>query len=267
MPIPLYQIDAFTSRPFGGNPAAVCPLDGWLPDATLQAIAAENNLSETAFFVPDGPGYQLRWFTPTVEVDLCGHATLATAYVILTRLQPDRGGVAFETRSGTLVVRKREDGRLAMDFPSWPVGAKATLDRAMLEAMGAEPLATYHIREQHGAPYFLMHFASEADVAALRPKFSAMSGNVIATAEAEADGVDFVSRFFGPLSGIDEDPVTGSAHCTLTPFWAERLGKTTMQARQISTRVGELEVTLNGDRVSIVGACAFYMEGHIGVDG
>lgn len=267
MSIPIYQIDAFTSRPFGGNPAAVCPLDAWLPDATLQAIALENNLSETAFFVPAGPDYHLRWFTPTVEVNLCGHATLATASLILERLQPQRPGVVFETRSGTLTVRRQEDGRLAMDFPSWPVGDKAELDAGMRAAMGGEPLATYHISEQHGAPYYLMQFASEADVAALRPNFPELTGNVIATAEADADDVDFVSRFFAPKSGIDEDPVTGSAHCTLAPFWAERLGKTVMEARQISARGGEIQVALDGDRVRIVGACAFYMEGSIDIGG
>lgn len=266
MSIPIYQIDAFTSRPFGGNPAAVCPLDEWLPDERLQAIALENNLSETAFIVPAGPDYHLRWFTPAVEVDLCGHATLATASLILERLHPERAGVAFETRSGTLIVRKQDDGRLAMDFPSLPVGDKLTPDPALLEAVGGNPQAIYQISEQHGAPYYLLHFARQAEVAALRPTFSAMSGNVIATAVADAEDVDFVSRFFGPMSGIDEDPVTGSAHCTLAPFWAERLGKTVMEARQISARGGELQVALDGNRVRLVGRCAFYMEGRIAIE-
>ena len=266
MPIPIYQIDAFTSRPFGGNPAAICLLDDWLPDATLQAIAQENNLSETAFIVPSGPDYALRWFTPTVEVDLCGHATLATAYLILERLQPESSGVAFETRSGTLTVRRSGDGRLTMDFPVLPVGEAMTPPSDLLQAMGRAPLATYRIREQHGAPYYLMHYASQSEVAALAPTFAALAGNVIATAEGDADDVDFVSRFFAPMSGIDEDPVTGSAHCTLTPFWSDRLGKPVLRAQQISARLGELEVALDGERVLLTGQCNFYMEGRIEVE-
>ena len=267
MSIAIYQVDAFTSRLFGGNPAAICPLDAWLPDETLQAIALENNLSETAFIVPSGTDYELRWFTPAVEVNLCGHATLATAYLILERLQPERPGVAFETRSGTLTVRRADRNRLTMTFPALPVQPAVTTPAALAQAMRRQPLATYPIREQHGAPYYLMQFASQAEVAGLRPTFSALQANVIATAEADEAGVDFVSRFFAPMSGIDEDPVTGSAHCTLAPFWAERLGKTVLEARQISARGGALEVALDGDRVLLTGSCAFYMEGRIHLDG
>ncbi|MDP6564907.1 MAG: PhzF family phenazine biosynthesis protein [Alphaproteobacteria bacterium] len=262
MQIPIYQIDAFTSVPFEGNPAAVCPLPAWLPDRTLQAIALENNLSETAFTVPDGDDFHLRWFTPTVEVDLCGHATLATAYLILNRLSPDRQAVAFKTLSGTLRVAREDDG-LVMDFPALPPGEPMQPGAELLAAMGAEPVECRPIREVHGAPYLFLVYRDEAEVAALAPKFADLGANVIAT--APGDGVGFVSRFFAPMSGIDEDPVTGSAHCTLTPYWAERLGVERLRARQISARGGGLGCRLAGDRVFLAGDCAFYLEGSIEV--
>ncbi len=260
MQLAIYQIDAFTDTPFHGNPAAVCPLDAWLADDVLQAIAMENNLSETAFFVPEGEGYGLRWFTPALEVDLCGHATLATGYLILHRLSPGRDAVSFETRSGTLEVRRDGDA-LAMNFPVLAPGAAVNPAPALVSAMGAVPDECRHIREMHGAPYILLVYETEAQVAELSPRFAGLGANVIAT--APGDSVDFVSRFFAPMSGIDEDPVTGSAHCTLAPYWANRLDKSALTARQISARGGDVGCRLEGERVIITGNCAFYMEGRI----
>ena len=274
--LPIYQLDAFASKPFSGNPAAVVPFESWPDDSLLAKIAAENNLSETAYIMPvadsDSCNYHLRWFTPTVEVDLCGHATLATAGLILNRLKPTENTVRFQTRSGELIVsRDAASGgdRLTLDFPSWPnEPGKVTAPAPLMAAMGAEtvaPLECYAIPPLHGAPYFLFVYESEAAVRALAPDFGAMKANVLATAEAAGDGIDFVSRFFGPPIGIDEDPVTGSAHTTLAPFWAGRLGKTRMEALQLSARGGELSVELNDatNRVFISGSTAFYMEGTI----
>jgi len=261
MRLPLYQVDAFTDRLFGGNPAAVCPLDAWLPDATLQAIAAENNLSETAFFVRDGGDYALRWFTPTVEVDLCGHATLASGHVVMLFLEPQRESVSFQTRkAGTLVVTRRGD-LLAMDFPARPA-SPVEPPPGLLTALGGAPRGVWRARDH------LVVYDSAAEIAALEPDFSAL-GKVdcwaaIATAPGE-DGIDFVSRCFAPAGGINEDPVTGSAHCTLVPYWAGRLGKTTLRARQISKRVGDLWCEHRGERVTIAGKAAFYMQGTIEV--
>jgi PhzF family phenazine biosynthesis protein len=261
MRLPLYQVDAFTDRLFGGNPAAVVPLEQWLPDATLQAIAAENNLAETAFFVPEGATYALRWFTPTVEVDLCGHATLASAYVIFRFLEPRREQVAFRTLKAGMLRVTREGEVLALDFPSRPpepVTAPATL----AAALGKAPAAVLAARD------YLAVYERPEDVAALAPDFAALARldrfAVIATAPGR-DGVDFVSRFFAPAQGIDEDPVTGSSHCTLTPYWAKRLGKTRLEARQISRRVGALTCTLADERVIIAGRCVLYLEGAITV--
>lgn len=262
MDVTLYQIDAFTDRLFAGNPAAVCPLERWLPDDVMQAIAAENNLSETAFIVPGDGAYRLRWFTPAVEVDLCGHATLATAHVVFGHLQPDADTVAFDTRSGRLTVR-REGDALTMDFPVLPVQETVDPGDPLTAALGKRPDELYAIREAHGAPFRLAVYGRAADVAALRPDFGALKANAIAT--APGDDVDFVSRFFAPMSGINEDPVTGSAHCTLTPYWAERLGKQELTARQISARGGALGCRLDGDHVHLTGQCAFYMEGRIRV--
>src|SRR5260370_23694179 len=220
MRIPLYQVDAFTSHLFGGNPAAVCPLAEWLPDATMQAIAAENNLAETAFFVAQGEGYLLRWFTPTVEVELCGHATLASGYVVTHILMPEKRSVTFDTlKAGPLEVTR--DGDLfAMDFPAWPPEAKSA-DPRVLAALGTPPVESFVARGRTLAVY-----DRAEEVAALRPDFAAMrrveGANAIATAPGR-DGVDFVSRYFAPNYGVDEDPVTRSAHCVLTPYWASRL--------------------------------------------
>lgn len=258
MEIPLFQIDAFTSRVFGGNPAAVCPLQSWLPDETLQAIAAENNLSETAFFVPRGADYDLRWFTPAIEVDLCGHATLATGALVLERLAPGRASVRFHTRSGVLDV-VREGGRLAMDFPARPA-EPAPADPRVAEALGRQPASLLRAERD-----YLAVFADEDEVQALAPDQARLAAldrlGMIATAPGR--GVDFVSRFFAPRMGVPEDPVTGSAHCTLVPYWAARLKKHSLSARQISARGGELNCELAGDRVKLKGQAAFYLEGTI----
>jgi len=259
MRIPLYQVDAFTSRLFGGNPAAVCPLSEWLPDETMQAIAAENNLAETAFFVAQRDRYLLRWFTPTVEVELCGHATLASAYVVTSILEPERRSVTFETfKAGPLEVTS--DGELlAMDFPAWPPEPKRA-DPRVLSALGATPAESFVARGRTLAVY-----DHPEAVATLQPDFAMRQiegADAIVTAPG-SDGVDFVSRYFAPNYGVDEDPATGSAHCVPTPYWAARLGKHRLTARQISKRVGELDLTLRGDRVAIAGRAVLYLEGAI----
>ena len=261
MRLPLYQVDAFTDHVFGGNPAGVVPLERWLADATMQAIAAENNLAETAFFVREGEGYALRWFTPTVEVDLCGHATLASAYVICDRLERGRKHVTFRTlKAGTLTVEKVGD-EFVMDFPARPA-RPIDAPSGIAEALGRRPTALLAARD------YLAVFDRAQDVAALAPDFDAIrrldTFAVIATAPG-SDGIDFVSRFFAPAQGVPEDPVTGSSHCTLTPYWAERLGKAKLRARQISPRVGDLICELRGERVAIAGKCVLYLEGTIAV--
>ncbi|WP_028988865.1 PhzF family phenazine biosynthesis protein [Thermithiobacillus tepidarius DSM 3134] len=257
MPIPLYQIDAFASRVFAGNPAAVCPLDGWPEDGLLQAIAQENNLSETAFFVPEGEAFRIRWFTPVTEVDLCGHATLAAAFVIFG-MQPGRSDeVVFESRSGTLRVRR--DGEwLVMDFPAEVVQPCAA-PAALLDGLGVAPLMVLA-----GTDYLVL-LSDEAAVRALRPDMRHLERldrrGVIVTAPGRE--ADFVSRFFAPRCGIDEDPVTGSAHCALTPFWTGRLGRQCLRAQQVSRRGGELWCELKGDRVAIAGQAVQYLAGQI----
>src|SRR5438094_3850973 len=260
MRIPLYQVDAFTGRLFGGNPAAVCPLAEWLPDATMQAIAAENNLAETAFFVPQGQGYLLRWFTPTVEVDLCGHATLASGYVVTHILTPHQRSVTFDTlKAGPLEVT-RDGDLLAMDFPAWPPEPSPT-DPRVLGALGKAPALSFVARGRTLAVY-----DHADDVAGLKPDFVAMravpGADAIVTAPGEAD-IDFVSRYFAPNHGVDEDPATGSAHCVLTPYWSGRLGKRQLRARQISARGGDLFCTLHDDRITLAGRAVLYLEGTI----
>ncbi len=259
MELRMYQVDAFASAVFKGNPAAVCPLEQWLPDKVMQSIANENNLAETAFFVKKGDRYQLRWFTPEVEVDLCGHATLASAYVIFRHLEPELERVAFDSQSGELVVT-RESDLLSMDFPAWPpqrVEPKAGL----LGALGGNP------KEVFAAQDYVIVYGSEEEVSALRPNMLGLYGldrfAVIVTAPGSTKGVDFVSRFFAPEQGVAEDPVTGRAHCSLIPYWAERLGKTKLSARQVSARGGELECELRGKRVKIAGHAVQYLHGHI----
>jgi PhzF family phenazine biosynthesis protein len=262
MRLPFYQVDAFTGDLFGGNPAAVVPLERWLPEATMQAIAAENNLSETAFFVRESDDYALRWFTPTVEVDLCGHATLASGFVVMSFLEPKRRAVNFRTvKAGTLTVT-RDENTLAMDFPARPA-APAQAPAGLPEALGGMPRAVLRARD------YLVVYDSAAEVAALKPDFAALAAvkdcwAVIATAPGD-DGVDFVSRFFAPAQGVPEDPATGSSHCTLTPYWAERLGKTTLEARQLSRRGGALRCTQHRERVTIAGRAVLYLEGEISV--
>jgi PhzF family phenazine biosynthesis protein len=259
--IRLYQLDAFVTGdgPFTGNPAAVCPLDDWLDDALMQRIAAENNLAETAFFVGAGGRYRIRWFTPALEIDLCGHATLASAAVVFDLLEPALTRVVFDSQSGPLAV-ERQDGRLALDFPSRPPQACAAPE-ALLAGLAATP------REVLAARDFFVVFDSEAEVRALRPDFTRLRTldrlGVIATARGAS--ADFVSRFFAPKAGVDEDPVTGSAHCSLTPFWAQRLAKKTLTARQVSPRGGALWCEDRGDRVAIAGKTALYLEGTIRV--
>jgi predicted PhzF superfamily epimerase YddE/YHI9 len=261
MRLPIYQVDAFTDSLFGGNPAAVCPLPSWLPDAVMQAIAAENNLSETAFFVRDGADYALRWFTPSVEVDLCGHATLASGYVVFRFLEPQRETVSFQTaKAGTLTVARRSD-MLAMDFPARPA-SPAEPPPGLLAAVGGNPREVLRARDH------LIVYGSAAEIVALKPDLAALAKvdcwAAIVTAPGE-NGVDFVSRFFAPAQGVPEDPVTGSSHCTLVPYWAKRLSKTELEARQLSHRGGALHCTLDGDRVSIAGQAALYLEGRIEV--
>ena len=258
--IPLYQLDAFTDVPLTGNPAAVCPLDSWLDDARMQAIAAENNLAETAFFVREGEGYRLRWFTPTVEVELCGHATLASAWVVFERLDRSADSVRFATRSGTLGVARTGDV-LMMDFPAIPAARQPAPGDLAAGLRGAPA-------ESWKAANWMAVFATAGEVRALDPDMAALArlapAGTIATAPADpSDGCDFVSRFFAPAHGIPEDAVTGSAHCTLTPYWANRLGKTTLHARQISTRGGELWCEDRGPRVALGGRCALFLEGTI----
>ncbi len=257
----LYQVDAFASDVFRGNPAAVVPLDAWLPDATLQNIALENNLSETAFFVPTDAGYHLRWFTPTHEVPLCGHATLASAYVIFEHLQPESSQVRFASLSGPLGVQKRADGFMVLDFPRIDPQPCNAPD-ALLAGLGKAPQA---VLKTAGDTNYYAIFESEAEIATLQPtlgQFEALDPyGVVIT--APGDTADFVSRYFVPWAGIPEDPVTGSIHCALTPYWAVQLGKTNFAAKQLSQRGGELHCELQGDRVLIAGRAVQYMEGTI----
>jgi len=255
--IPLFQVDAFADQLFKGNPAAVCVLEDWLPDETLQAIAEENNLSETAFLVGEGTTSELRWFTPAKEVDLCGHATLAAAFVLFSRYVPDEGTVSFQTRSGRLAV-ERTGERLTLDFPVIEPRA-CDVPKALEEALSTD------IRGCWTAMDFLVLLPDEASMRAVQPDFRRLMAldtrGVIITAPGE--NADFVSRYFAPNYGIDEDPVTGSAHCMLVPFWAKRLEKTRMQAIQLSKRRGHLQCELAGNRVKISGKAVMYLEGNI----
>lgn len=258
MEIPLFQVDAFTNQCFRGNPAAVCPLEQWLPDETLQSIAAENNCSETAFLVRSGEGYHLRWMTPTVEVNLCGHATLAAAWVIFEHLDRSSSQVRFSTKSGPLTVMKEEGSRLAMDFPARPP-QRIDEPPGLAEALGAVPIQVWNSRD------WVAVYDSAEEVARLQPDMSLLKAlstfGVIAT--APGTGCDFVSRFFAPAQGVPEDPVTGSAHCTLVPYWAQRTGKPALYAKQISARGGEIWCELLGDRVKLSGQVVPYFQGVI----
>jgi len=258
MRLPIHQLDAFADAVFQGNPAAVCPLEEWLPETVMQSIAAENNLAETAFYVPAGDDFDLRWFTPTKEVDLCGHATLAAGHVVFLD-RPELKLVTFDSKSGPLRVR-RDGELLTLDFPAKPPKPSEDTD-ALGDALGVFPVASFRALD------FLAVFESEEEVASLEPDFQKLSNlelrGVIATAPGEE--VDFVSRFFAPKYGIDEDPVTGSAHCTLAPYWGGLLGKSELIGRQISPRGGTVLCRVDGERVFLSGKVIQYLEGWIEV--
>lgn len=257
MRLPLHQIDAFANRPFEGNPAAVMPLEAWLPEAVMQRIAEENNLSETAFLVKEASGWRIRWFTTVSEVDLCGHATLASAWLILNELEPRGTRVTFQSRSGLLSVeRVGED--LVLDFPARPGRPAPELVEPVAKAIGVRPLEVRLARD------VMAVLEDEAAVRAVIPDYAAMTGlpgfGTLITAPGRTH--DFVSRCFFPADGVPEDPVTGSAHCTLIPYWSERLGKTKLRAFQASRRGGELACEAAGDRVRIGGRAVKVIEGH-----
>ncbi|KIP98823.1 MULTISPECIES: PhzF family phenazine biosynthesis protein [Pseudomonas] len=259
MQLDIFQVDAFSSEAFGGNPAAVCPLQAWLPDEALQRIAAENNLSETAYFVRSGEVFELRWFTPAVEVDLCGHATLAAAWVLFEQLGESRDTVRFSTRSGELRVR-RDSGRLAMDFPAKQPEA-AAVPPGLLQALGLERIDALYRTDD-----YLVVVENEAIVAALNPDFVALTEFDVRgiAVTAPSHRFDFVSRWFGPRVGVNEDPVTGSAHTSLAPYWAGRLGKRRLSAEQGGARKGRLHCeVLDSGRVIISGHGALYLRGTI----
>ena len=260
MKIKQYQVDAFATRAFEGNPAAVCPLENWLDDDLLQAVAEENNLSETAFFVPSAKGFQLRWFTPVDEVDLCGHATLAAAHVLFEELGYTEPVITFETRSGELFVKKHGD-LLQMDFPACPP-RPCGMSESLEQALGVRPI------EVLAADDYMAVFDRETNLRSITPNYDLLSRldlrGVIITAPGE--DVDFVSRFFAPRLGVPEDPVTGSAYCTLAPFWAERLGRQNLRARQLSGRGGRVGCHVRGDRVAITGRAVHFMQGVIEVE-
>lgn len=259
MHISIFQVDAFATRRFAGNPAAVMPMKDFLEDAVLQAIAAENNLAETAFLVPDRGDYRLRWFTPTIEVPLCGHATLASAAVVMEKLEPGRNTVVFHSASGPLTVNRTELGYV-MDFPARP-SELVTTPVGLADALGVVPIEVCV-----NAFNYLALLESEQVLRAVAPDMAALArldrSGVIVT--AGGDGTyDFVSRYFAPAKGIPEDPVTGAAHCMLAPYWARRLGQTEFRAFQASQRGGEIICRLVHDRVELEGTCIFYMEGEV----
>jgi len=258
MKIPYYQINAFvTGSSFSGNPAGVCLPDVWPEDGAMQAIAAENGLSETAFVVPEGEGYRIRWFTPKVEIDLCGHATLAAGHAILEHISPELTLVEFRSISGLLTVTRKE-GILEMDFPSW-LPQRCEPPKGLAGMLGHEPVETLSTRD------LICVFESQEQILALRPDMEAIAEIEYLGVAVTAPGreCDFVSRFFGPKVGIPEDPVTGSAHSSLVPYWSGRLGKDNLTARQLSARGGELVCSQRGDRVGIGGRAVTYISGHI----
>lgn len=264
MKLPVYQVDAFARRVFEGNPAAIVPLQEWIDDCLMQSIAMENNLSETAFFLVDKVDGKrpIRWFTPVYEVDLCGHATLAAAWVAIHKLGIDENPIEFQSASGPLSVR-RDGERLVLDFPAIHLEPS---DRDILsvieQALGVSPMEVYRAMDMMAV------FENEAQIQAMRPDMKALSRiptrGLIVTAPGEK--VDFVSRFFAPGAGVEEDPVTGSAHCQMAPYWAERFGKNHLMARQISSRGGDLDCRIVGDRVHIAGHAVLFSEGYIAMD-
>lgn len=258
MKIKFYQVDAFTDKLFGGNPAGVCPLDDWLPEEVMQNVAFENNLPETAFFVNNGSDYELRWFTPLAEVDLCGHATLASAHVLFDHLDYNRKEIVFHTKSGELRVRK-DNGKLTLNFPT-DIVREIETPEDLVKAIGKKPIKTLK-----GKTDFMMIYSSQKEIEEIDPDFELIKKSkargVIVT--AKGDNVDFVSRFFAPEVGVNEDPVTGSAHTTLTPYWAKVLGKKELTAMQLSRRKGNLKCKLINGRVEISGSAVTYLEGSI----
>jgi PhzF family phenazine biosynthesis protein len=268
--VPLHQVDAFTSEPFRGNPAAVCLLDGPREPAWMQSVAAEMNLAETAFLWREGDGHRLRWFTPAVEVPLCGHATLASAHVLWSvGAAPPDAEIAFETLSGRLTAAR--DGEwIRLDFPALPPRAEPCAPPPrLLDALGVATASVYEVPRPKASdgPSWLVELASEADVLALQPDFGILAGipghAVIATAQGSGDGRDFVSRFFAPKAGIDEDPVTGSSHCSLAPFWSARLGRSELTGVQLSARTGIVRVRLRGARVELSGRAVTVLRGEL----
>jgi predicted PhzF superfamily epimerase YddE/YHI9 len=260
MPLPVFHVDAFATKLFAGNPAAVCPLANWLDDGLLQAVATENNLSETAFFVPNTDGYELRWFTPRCEVKLCGHATLASAFVLLQTLKTERDSVRFQTRSSGVLTVFRDGELLAMDFPGLAPWACPDPPAILIEGLGKAPATVVQVEDNYFAVY-----AQEKDVKNLHPNFRMLEklhpAGVAVT--APGDNADFVSRYFAPSYGVPEDPVTGSTHCSLAPYWGERLGKTSLHARQISERGGELWCEIKGQRVILKGGAVLALRGEL----
>lgn len=259
MQLPIYQVDAFTNKCFGGNPAAVVPLESWIPDSLMQSIAMENQLSETAFFVKEGEDqYLLRWFTPSMEIDLCGHATLASAHVLYEHLEYNGEAIQFNTlKSGVLPVIRNGDG-YQMDFPARP-GELVDAPKGLFEALGIDEAPVFKSRD------YLVVLETQIQVQTVRPDFSKLAEidtlGIIIT--APGDDADFVSRFFAPRAGVNEDPVTGSAHCTLAPYWSEQLNKQAMHAYQLSERVGEVFCIHLNDRVHLGGHAVTYLEGTI----
>ncbi|MBZ5679815.1 MAG: PhzF family phenazine biosynthesis protein [Acidobacteriia bacterium] len=261
MSLPIFHVNAFTDKPFRGNPAAVCPLTAWLDDHELQAVAAENNLSETAYFVRESDHYRLRWFTPKCEVNLCGHATLASAFVLLTILEPESHGVRFATRSGILAVQ-RDGGQLSMDFPALPPWTCGKPPAELKSGLGPSPspVSVLQIKDN----YFVV-YESEEEVRQVAPNFAILEALHPAGVAITAPGThaDFVSRYFAPSYGIPEDPVTGSTHCSLMPYWSQRLGKASLHAQQVSERGGELRCELAGDRVILKGKAVLTLQGSL----
>lgn len=262
MKLDIYQVDAFTSKPFHGNPAAAVPLEAWLPDETMLAIAAENNLAETAFFVRKDDSFELRWFTPTVEVPLCGHATLASSYVIFNELGWTDPQIIFKTRERGDLSVSRDGDRFVLDFPAYPVEEIEPIE--MLRNAEFPPIK--YFRSQDAMLILVMD--SQKTVAELQPDMNKIASlpyrEVVIT--AKGDDCDFASRMFAPKIGIPEDPVTGAIHCSLIPYWAEQLGKTELFARQVSARGGELFCQLAGDRVEIGGNAVLYLKGEISIE-
>lgn len=258
MNLPVYIVDAFTTELFGGNPAAVCPLETWLPDEMMQLLAAENNLAETVFFVNEPDGYRIRWFTPAVEVKLCGHATLASAHIMFTELGYTKQEIVFNSLSGPLKVKRTNDGKIQLDFPISSLESETEIPQAIIDGLHIEDVKVYKT-----AFDYMVVVPSQSVVESLQPDF-----NTIATLEARGiivtargDDADFVSRFFAPQSGINEDPVTGSAHTALVPYWSQVLGKTKLSAIQVSKRRGYLDCELAGNRVLMSGSAVTYLKG------